>query len=226
MITMQTLHLEKKVLVASLTMVVLFSLVALMGAQNAYAADVLSRQLEVGSSGTDVRALQAFLAKDPAIYPEGLITGYYGPLTMAAVAKFQARNNISAVGRVGPLTLPVLNAQMSTGVIGGSSEAAPIISSVGVNVSTTSATIRWNTNEGSRGRVNYSTSPLVLMESNGNTGSLSVSGAPSATESTPLIAHSISLSNLTPRTRYYYLIYTVDADGNETVTWPTTFLTL
>src|SRR3989338_1055953 len=72
----------------------------------------LNRQLEVGMSGSDVSAIQAFLAQDSSIYPEGLITGYFGYLTKAAVVRFQSRNGISAVGRIGPVSLPVFNAQM------------------------------------------------------------------------------------------------------------------
>ncbi len=38
-------------------------------------ADTLTRQLEEGNSGADVTSLQTYLAKDPTIYPQGLITG-------------------------------------------------------------------------------------------------------------------------------------------------------
>jgi len=46
--------------------------------------------LKVGSTGADVTALQEFLkGQGSSIYPEGLVTGYFGPLTKAAVTKFQ-----------------------------------------------------------------------------------------------------------------------------------------
>lgn len=66
-------------------------------------------ELDPGAVGEQVRLLQEFLAKDPAIYPEGLVTGYYGPLTTTAVRRFQTKYGISAVGRVGPETLKKLN---------------------------------------------------------------------------------------------------------------------
>src|SRR6185436_11962914 len=89
-----------KVSFASLAMVAL-PLVA--------SAATLDRQLEFGMSGSDVSTLQTFLALDTSIYPQGLVTGYFGPLTRAAVINFQAKNGIATVGRVGPITLVALN---------------------------------------------------------------------------------------------------------------------
>ena len=47
--------------------------------------------LKVGSRGTEVTALQTCLARDPEIYPEGKITGYFGSQTKAAVIRFQEK---------------------------------------------------------------------------------------------------------------------------------------
>src|SRR5437016_4774677 len=41
--------------------------------------------LKQGSEGDQVAALQALLAADPQIYPEGFITGFFGPATGRAV---------------------------------------------------------------------------------------------------------------------------------------------
>ncbi|MCK5590518.1 MAG: hypothetical protein KAI72_01060, partial [Candidatus Pacebacteria bacterium] len=41
----------------------------------------LTRTLLHGSSGDDVEELQQFLKQFPDVYPEGLTTGYFGPLT-------------------------------------------------------------------------------------------------------------------------------------------------
>src|SRR3989344_6668378 len=65
----------------------------------------LTRFLCRGSSGDDVRKLQEFLAKDKNIYPDGLVTGYFGPLTEAAVKRWQEKHNIESVGIVGPKTI-------------------------------------------------------------------------------------------------------------------------
>jgi peptidoglycan hydrolase-like protein with peptidoglycan-binding domain len=53
-----------------------------------------------GSRGVIVEYLQKLLATDPEIYPEGLVTGYFGPLTEAALIRFQKANNIPATGKV------------------------------------------------------------------------------------------------------------------------------
>ena len=72
----------------------------------------LTRTLQRRMSGADVTNLQIFLAGDPRIYPEGTISGYFGPLTEAAVQRFQCREmqlcsgspNINGYGVVGPRT--------------------------------------------------------------------------------------------------------------------------
>ena len=52
--------------------------------------------LSQGARGPQVEDLQNILKSDPAIYPEGLTTGYYGPLTKRAVDKLN-RNLIFVV---------------------------------------------------------------------------------------------------------------------------------
>lgn len=51
----------------------------------------LDVNLDYNDSGDKVELLQAWLAKDPEIYPEGLVTGWFGPLTKAAVIRFQEK---------------------------------------------------------------------------------------------------------------------------------------
>ncbi len=65
----------------------------------------LTRTLSRGSSGDDVRKLQEFLAKERDIYPDGLITGYFGALTEAAVKRWQEKHDIESVGAIGPKTM-------------------------------------------------------------------------------------------------------------------------
>jgi hypothetical protein len=79
----------------------------------------INSQLEIGMSGPAVTQLQTFLAMDSSIYPEGLVTGYFGSLTRAAVLRFQARYGIDQVGRVGPQTLARINAFIASGGFGG-----------------------------------------------------------------------------------------------------------
>ena len=183
-------------------------------------ADALYRQLDMGMSGSDITILQTFLAQDKTLYPQGLITGYFGFLTQAAVSNFQSRNGIPAVGRVGPATLPVLNLQIG----GGTSDTnlAPIITSVSINSSRNSANVSWYTNKVSRGVVYYSTSPLSTYE---NLNSVTVSGLTAMSTTNYINSQNVTLSNLQTNTVYYYLIYTTDQSGNVSVTWPSAFQT-
>ncbi|MBY0328737.1 peptidoglycan-binding protein [Patescibacteria group bacterium] len=77
--------------------------------------------INVGSSGTDVSALQQFL-KEKEYYTYSAITGYYGTYTTQAVQAFQRAQGIvssgvpaiSGYGRVGPRTLAAINASGSS----------------------------------------------------------------------------------------------------------------
>jgi len=60
-----------------------------------------TRSLHRGVTGDDVRQLQEFLARDSEIYPENLVTGYFGPLTEAAVQRFQLKHGIVTAGSAG-----------------------------------------------------------------------------------------------------------------------------
>ena len=91
---------------------------------------LIGRVLKLGSTGDDVSRLQRFLAANPAIYPEGQITGYYGALTEAAVKRWQVKYNIvssgtadtTGYGVTGPRTAAAISLQCSTssGGTGGS----------------------------------------------------------------------------------------------------------
>src|SRR3990167_3104180 len=65
--------------------------------------------LSLGSRGDAVAALQALLAANPNIYPEGLITGYFGKATERALRRLQKENGLEQVGIVGPKTRQLLN---------------------------------------------------------------------------------------------------------------------
>ncbi len=62
----------------------------------------LYRNLSMAMRGDDVLALQEFLRAEGYFYAHA--TGYFGPLTAQAVARWQASHGISPVGAVGPLT--------------------------------------------------------------------------------------------------------------------------
>ncbi len=78
----------------------------------------ITRDLKLGMSGEDIRALQIILNRKGytvATTGSGSVgneTTYFGPATQAAVIKFQqARNITPAVGYVGPLTRAALSVQ-------------------------------------------------------------------------------------------------------------------
>lgn len=75
---------------------------------------IFTRNLVKGSSGSEVRALQEFLKKDHTIYPEGIVSGTFGPATERAVKRFQSKYKLGSIGTpgygsVGPKTRDVLN---------------------------------------------------------------------------------------------------------------------
>jgi hypothetical protein len=81
--------------------------------QSNFNCAVFSRDLYYGINSNDVKCLQQFLANlGPEIYPEGLITGYYGPLTQAAVKRYQTFKGIITTGYFGPLTRAKANQEL------------------------------------------------------------------------------------------------------------------
>ena len=72
--------------------------------------------LTVGSRGADVTALQQLLINKGYLTAVSAPTGYFGALTQAALAKFQAANGISpTAGYFGPKTRAFVNS-MAVGV--------------------------------------------------------------------------------------------------------------
>jgi peptidoglycan hydrolase-like protein with peptidoglycan-binding domain len=65
-------------------------------------------------TGGDVTKLQELLAKDKELYPEGKVTGKFGPLTEEAVKRFQKKYDLKCAdttycGYIGPATRNKLN---------------------------------------------------------------------------------------------------------------------
>ena len=200
----------------------------------------LIKQLRRGMTGDDVKLLQEFLVTDPDIYPEGLITGYFGPLTERAVKKLQERMCLDQVGNVGPKTLSKINELLTEGA--GSSgkippglliapgiqkklcatstpdTIVPVISDVMATSTTASTTqIKWTTNELANSKVWYSTSTPVVT---------TTSTAAVASSTDYVLNHIIALSDLTASTTYYYLVFSADTSGNTTTTTEKLFTTL
>lgn len=51
-----------------------------------------------GSSGENVKELQAFLKQLPDVYPQGLVTGFFGSMTENAIKKLQAKFGLETTG--------------------------------------------------------------------------------------------------------------------------------
>lgn len=76
------------------------------------AVALIKKDLSRGVSGEEVEYLQQFLVYEGS-YPEALVTGYYGSLTQAAVARFQQTYGVTpAVGYVGPKTRHTIQAML------------------------------------------------------------------------------------------------------------------
>ncbi len=63
---------------------------------------LLNRNLSRGHTGDDVRGLQEYLSTEGFLRASA--TGYFGPATAQAVAKWQSNNGVSAIGAFGPLS--------------------------------------------------------------------------------------------------------------------------
>lgn len=96
---------------------------------------LIGRVLKLGSSGDDVTRLQRFLAVDPSIYPEAVISGYYGSLTESAVKRWQTKFNIvssgdaasTGFGVAGPRTAAAISLQCSSGYTIGGNVSSPVV---------------------------------------------------------------------------------------------------
>ncbi|HTR18718.1 MAG TPA: peptidoglycan-binding domain-containing protein [Candidatus Paceibacterota bacterium] len=188
---------------------------------------MVTMQLGPGDAGTQVTALQQFLAQDTSVYPEGLTTGYYGDLTTAAVQRYQCKYSIvcqgdvasTGYGRVGPATLAEIETQEGispgNGVslpptstpVTGPDVNAPVLSWPTVSTSSASAIISWTTNEPANSSILYATVPPTLSAAG-------FAAMTHMTASTLGMSPSVILSGLVPNTRYYYVIESVDPSGN------------
>ncbi|MBI2639396.1 MAG: fibronectin type III domain-containing protein [Candidatus Sungbacteria bacterium] len=90
------------------------------------------RELVSGSSGDDVKTIQELLVRE-GVYPEGLITGFFGSLTKQAVIRFQEKYSedilkpgglFKGTGVVGPATRKKIN-ELLGGVAAAEKPALP-----------------------------------------------------------------------------------------------------
>ena len=79
-------------------------------AQAATVSGCFTKTLQLGTTDAEVTTLQTILKGNATVYPEGLVTGYFGSLTEKAVKAFQTKYGIDSIGIVGPITRAKLNA--------------------------------------------------------------------------------------------------------------------
>ncbi len=72
-----------------------------------------AKNIRSGAQGADVIALQEFLRTE-GLFTASTNTGHFGPLTLAAVKAYQAKNGLPVTGFVGEMTRAKLNAGSSS----------------------------------------------------------------------------------------------------------------
>ncbi len=181
----------------------------------------LTSQLDFGARGYNVTNLQTFFADNASIYPEGLVTGYFGGLTRSAVQRFQGAYGFDQVGRVGPMTLNKINSLIANGGwnnIPAGDVSAPMIYGVTATVSTNSASFAWTTNENATARVFFNTVPLMINEGDQTSAGFSLrAGQVAANDNVARNAQQVTLNNLISNTLYYYIVVSTDTNGNVSV---------
>lgn len=206
-------------------------LVASLFAASAEAA--ITSSLDFGDRGANVTELQTYLATNASIYPSGLVTGYFGPLTRAAVERFQTAQGIvssgtpesTGYGRVGPTTMARINSLLGGSTNNVSWDTVPVMTTPLVSKTNTTATFQWSTNEITTGQVFWSTSPLSFDEATGPRQQPYVSGTLALDAGGMQTNHTVTVSNLQSNTVYYYLVRAIDNVGNVTIVWPQSFRT-
>ncbi|MDO8564773.1 MAG: peptidoglycan-binding domain-containing protein [bacterium] len=192
-------------------------------APKAFALVGLSGTAGPGAQGSNVTNLQLFLATDATVYPEGTISGFYGPLTQAAVQRFQCKRGIicsgsvsaTGYGRVGPATLAVINASIAAGGGGGTvgDVHAPIMTAGTFATTSNSVVFSWSTNEPARSRIMYGLSFPFLYAT-----------APSFVDASVDANTNVVLSSLVSKSPYFYVRESVDVNGNVQWDIPRTFI--
>lgn len=93
-----------------------------------------TKTLQKTVADDQVKILQEFLKQFPDIYPEGLVTGYFGLLTENAVRNFQKKAGVETVGVVGPITREVLNGLIARWINGGTNSSSVAFPDTGTSV--------------------------------------------------------------------------------------------
>ena len=77
--------------------------------------EVIKDGLREGMTDEDIKKIQELLATDSSIYPEGKVTGFFGPLTRQAIMRFQARHGATSTGLIDSETRELLEEYLHEG---------------------------------------------------------------------------------------------------------------
>ena len=207
-------------------------------------APIFTKSLRKGLKDVETENLQAFLKEFPDIYPEGLITGYYGELTERAVRKFQKKHGEDDDGIIGPKTRKLLNWRIQELLTQGAGNSGkippgllhapgiwkkiatstppvldttpPVISDINAtSITATTTSIIWTTSEVANSLISYATSSPITPENKTD-----------VSDSNYVTNHDIDLMNLTASTTYYYMITSKDSSNNTATSTEYSFTTL
>jgi len=168
----------KKALIASLaaSALAIGSFAMTIGSANAATGYTFTGYLSVGSTGSEVVALQSWLVSEGFLtIPAGVSEGYFGSLTKAAVIAYQASVGLPNTGYVGPLTVAKLNAgttgsMMTTGTTfacpTGWTCTAPAITGGTTVTTTTGSTQTGITTPGVQGIISVTQGPVSTSVAN------------------------------------------------------------
>ena len=138
----------KKILIAFASLSLLLPALPLSAqTQTVSVCPTITRTLYFGISGEDVSALQRYLARDSSVYPLGVVSGYFGLATRAAVQRWQDVQGIAKPGQegsgtVGPRTRAALAACGATQSAVTTTKTAAPASDLTCNLSVSPGSIR------------------------------------------------------------------------------------
>lgn len=148
--------------------------------------------VQLGDTGPSVTTLQTDLSAEGYM---NTVTGYFGPVTLAAVKKFQADHGLSVDGVVGPETWQVINKYL-TGTSNGSSKGSSANSSGGGSTTST------NSDTGSSNPSASAPDTSSSSSSNTSSGSTSTSSAKSSGKASSASSSTSSSTSASQKVQY------------------------
>lgn len=212
----------------------------------------IKNQLREGSYGSEVKLLQEILASDPDIYPEGKITGYFGPATKRAVKRFQEKFCISSVGSVGPQTLSKINELLTEGAGNSGKVPSGLLTAPGIQKKLCGSSTSTVTSTSNVNKIIDTAAPVISSVSSTDIGTstakiyfktnewaegkiyydtltpvdTAATSTLSAVTSGMFKNHNLFLTDLASTTTYYYFISAKDSSGNIATSSESSFTTL